>query len=40
MGNITMNKKEHEHSKVFEQVRQSMISRVEAAIRLRITRVR
>ncbi len=37
MGNITMNKKEREQSKVFEQVEQGMISRVEASRRLRIT---
>ena len=37
MGYITMNKKEFEQSKVFEQVKQGMISRVEAARRLGIT---
>ncbi len=37
MRYITMNKKECEQSKVFEQISQGMISRIEAAIRLGIT---
>ena len=37
MGYLIMNKKEREQAKVFEQIREGLITQVEAAARLRVT---